>query len=235
MPVMIRIILAFALLNLMGVEARANEHQPLTEIREAVVNYLTNEFALEGKSDLQIETAALDARLKLRKCEQPLLIKTISGSPNGGAQTLSVSCAAPQRWQIYTSAKVSWNQPVVVTRRNLTRGQAIAREHLRLEPRDITRLTRGYLTNPEELVGRQLKRNIRAGTVVQPQWLDTQKLVRRGQNVIIRANGDAIKVSMKGAAQENGAQGEVIDVKNLSSGRIIQAIVVGPGIVKVAH
>ena len=57
--------------------------------------------------------------------------------------------------------------------------------------------------------------------------------VRRGERVSILATTAALQVRMEGEALSDGAIGEIIRVRNLSSRQEIEAQVVGPGQVQV--
>ncbi|MCY1454933.1 flagella basal body P-ring formation protein FlgA [compost metagenome] len=58
-------------------------------------------------------------------------------------------------------------------------------------------------------------------------------MVSKGDQVVISAMSPAINVRMPGEALSNGAPGEQIRVRNLSSGRVVKARVKGPGQVQV--
>ena len=51
-------------------------------------------------------------------------------------------------------------------------------------------------------------------------------MIEKGQSVIINSNIANIKVIMEGIAEENGHFNEIIKVSNISSGRIIEGIII---------
>ena len=59
-------------------------------------------------------------------------------------------------------------------------------------------------------------------------------LVRRGDRIALAWNKNGIKVSMRGQAMKDGAAGERVMVKNLSSKRVIEGIVRDSGTVVVS-
>jgi flagella basal body P-ring formation protein FlgA len=58
-------------------------------------------------------------------------------------------------------------------------------------------------------------------------------MVMRGQHVTIIAESGGLDLRVKGKALMDGRQGQTIQVKNLSSQKLIYAQVVGTGMVKV--
>jgi flagella basal body P-ring formation protein FlgA len=68
---------------------------------------------------------------------------------------------------------------------------------------------------------------LRSGDVVKPQ------LVKRGESVILYFEVPGIVLSARGKAEDNGTLGDVVNITNVQSKRIIQGTVTGPGQVTV--
>ena len=66
-----------------------------------------------------------------------------------------------------------------------------------------------------------------------PLHLQQAEVVSKGDQVVISAASASINVRMPGEALANGAPGEQIRVRNLSSSRVIRARVKAPGQVQV--
>ncbi|MNJ73549.1 flagellar basal body P-ring biosynthesis protein FlgA [compost metagenome] len=90
-------------------------------------------------------------------------------------------------------------------------------------------LTQGYLTEPEQALGSKLTRPVSIDQVLTPNHLERAPVVRKGDHVVISAGGAALSVRMPGEALQEGAIGEQVRVRNLSSQRIIKARISGPG------
>jgi len=75
------------------------------------------------------------------------------------------------------------------------------------------------------------KRRIRANQILSPDLIDQPNAVKRGERVKIIATHDGISAAMSGEALEKGSLGDVIKVKNLSSGNTIEAKVLEVGVV----
>ena len=90
------------------------------------------------------------------------------------------------------------------------------------------------LTDPAQVVGKKLTRQLNANQVIAPSHLEAAEVIRRGDQVVINAVGANFSVRMPGEALTDGAPGEQINIRNLRSQRVIRARVVGPGQVEVA-
>jgi flagella basal body P-ring formation protein FlgA len=74
-------------------------------------------------------------------------------------------------------------------------------------------------------VGRRLRRPTDEGEAVTTSLLAAATLVRRGQEVQVEAGISGLQVRMAGVARGDGALGDIIEVENGTSGRVIQAVV----------
>ena len=92
---------------------------------------------------------------------------------------------------------------------------------------------RGYLTDPNQALGKKLTRPLQADQIIVPAMLLLAESVRRGDHVIISARSGGITVRMPGEAMASGVLGEQINVRNQRSQRVIRARITGPGQVEV--
>lgn len=200
---------------------------------EAVARGFLEQALAEQGMEGRVSVDELDQRLRLTACEEPLEGFQPPGGRLLGNTTVGVRCAAPKAWSIYVQAKVEVIEEVLVSAVPLSRGTIVSRDDLRFDTRDTARLTTGYITDLTDVVGKRLKRSVRAGMPLNPQLLELPEAIKRGERVSILARGGGLEVRMEGKALEDGAPGQVIRVRNLSSERVIEAEVTGPGIVEV--
>ncbi len=201
-------------------------------IRQAVSDYLLAEGAHYSQAPV-ITVGRIDSRLRLQPCAEPLEVFQPPGGKLIGNVTVGVRCASPKQWSIYVQAKVAVLEQVLVASRHLQRGTPLERADLEFVEKDIATLSGGYLTDLDKTEGMILNRSIRAGMALGPHMLEAPKLVRRGDRVIILAAADGVEVRMAGEALSDGAEGELVRVRNLSSGREVEAEVVRAGVVRV--
>ncbi|MDD3029716.1 MAG: flagellar basal body P-ring formation chaperone FlgA [Alphaproteobacteria bacterium] len=95
------------------------------------------------------------------------------------------------------------------------------------------RVTADIVTEADQLVGREVKRNLPEGELVSARDIMPQRLVPRGSLVTLKIETPYILMTTQGKAQEDGAEGDVIRVINTQSNRVIEGVVVAPGVVEV--
>ena len=178
----------------------------------------------------EIQLSRLDQRLRLPLCNDDALSASLEcpATPVGRV-TVRVSCSAPSPWRLFVPAQVSLFQPVVVSTRPLSRGSVVGAEDVHLAERDTGLLGSNYLLDPAQAIGMQLKRNVSADNVLSYTQLENNRIVRRGDKVVISSGNSSVSVKMPGEALEDGTQGEQIRVRNTRSNRVIRARVTGPG------
>jgi flagella basal body P-ring formation protein FlgA len=143
----------------------------------------------------------------------------------GERLTVAVSCPGPKPWKLHVPVAMAEMMEVVVARSARPRDAVLDLDGLALEERDVTQLRQGYLTDPEDLAGQRLRRSVAAGQVIQPGMLKVDPVIRRGQRVTLVAASGPIRVKMAGLALADGAPGQRISVRNLSSDREIEGVV----------
>ncbi len=121
---------------------------------------------------------------------------------------------------------------VLVVVQAVNAGQAVSEDAVQLQRRDISQTLDAISTLDTGLAART---SLRPGQVLQKRLLVAAVLVRRGDAVRILANRDGVRVEAQGEALDSGARQGVIRVRNLTSGRIIQARVLEAGLVEPAE
>jgi len=211
-----KLTLALLLSLCCSLAAAAEDVQPLQDVREAALGALRAQAAPSAR----LEAVALDERLRLPRCAGPL---RVAPEPSrGAAQRVAVSCAEPVAWTLYVGVRMTDIRPVLTLARNAQRGEPLGAGLLLMQERDVAGLPQGYFSSPAELDGRQLRRAAMAGSVVTPDLVEGQKLVRRGDLVTVLGRAGTIEVRSQGKALRDGARGDRIPVENSSSRRIVE-------------
>lgn len=185
-----------------------------------------------AETDHYIETGRLDARFS-KECPAGLEIFLPEGYRLQGKTTIGVRCPAPGTWTIYVPAQVHVYGDVVVLARPVARGVPIPGASLTVERRDLGALAAGALQDPAGAVGMLPRRALPQGAVLSAAMLQAAPLVRRGQQVTIQAEAAGLSVKSAGEALADGSQGELVRVRNLLTNKVITAIVMAPGEVRV--
>jgi flagella basal body P-ring formation protein FlgA len=122
---------------------------------------------------------------------------------------------------------------VVVAARVIARGQSIGGDDVRVEVRELT-AGQEPLRDPGMAIGRQATRNIGAGEVMLATLVNDPPLVRRGDIVLLTAEGRGVRAVTQGEARQDGKAGDVIRVRSLSSLREVYGQVEAERVVRVA-
>lgn len=193
-----------------------------------------SEVVDETLEDLQVSVAALDQRLKLSQCESPLNFRQTHSGRRYGRVSVQVRCEDGLKpWSLYVQATIAAYVDVVVAARALPRGHVIGRDDLTLRRTELDRLASAALRQPESALGKELTRQLAVDMPLTLSMLKQPLLVNRGEQVVIVAQSGTLSVKMAGVALTAGAEGDTIRVKNSSSGKEIEAVVIGVATVEV--
>ena len=174
------------------------------------------------------------SRKTLTPCSQPLSITPVAKNrlPLGNVKR-KVECL--NQWQVSGTVEVGVFIPVAHSVRPLSRGQSINKADIQLVEVSYAMLRGQYYLSADELTGRRLKRTVSGNKLISNSMLEPDFLVRKGDSVMIQAGSGGLQVSMPGIALGNGRIEDNIRVKNRSSGKTIDAVVVATGKVKIPY
>ncbi|NOT11307.1 MAG: flagellar basal body P-ring formation protein FlgA [Methylococcaceae bacterium] len=199
-------------------------------IYSAVRNYIAGHI---DAVDYETNLMQLDNQLKLPACPMPLDIFIPNDLIKPGRNSIGVRCNTNNKWSIFTSASIKTYQNVLILTRPLQRGETLTRQHLSMERRDISGLRGDYVTQIEDVLNKQASRPLPSGSLLSSRNIAEPKVIKRGDNIVISSARPDFAIRMNGTAMMDGVKGQNIRIKNQSSGRIINATVVEPGLVSV--
>lgn len=222
---MIRVLVVFLTLFISPLLQAEQESQSLDALKEKIENYVLASLATEPNSKIQVNVDPIDTRLKLKQCKDSDLVAFNPYQvPMLRANIIGIKCqGTDNRWTLYVPVKVSVQKPVLVAKHLLTRGTRISAEDLDVREVDVSQLKQGYFNKPEEIINKVCKNIISEGGTITPAVLQAESLVHKGEQVAIQALSDNFIVTMEGIALSDGAAGDMIRVKNLSSKKVIEA------------
>jgi len=229
----IRRAVAFAgLAVLLAAPLSAAATQSLEAVRAAAVNWLQQHRTLPG-ARMTAEAAPLDSRLQLADCAAPLDASLPGNRRLTARVSVTVRCPVPGGWTVRVPVSVKMFTNVLVTSRPLARGDGIGASDVHTEERDVAGLAYGYVAGLDQIEGRALARPLNAGSVLTPGMLAGRQAVRNGDTVSMEASVEGVTIRADGVALGAGDTGSRIKVRNASSGKVLDAIVSGPGTVAV--
>lgn len=206
--------------------------EPLPALVAAAEHFLAQQAAGDF-SRHEITISSPDPRLKLAACDRPLVAFLPPGGQLWGNTSVGVRCAGSKPWTVYLTAAVKGMRKVVVLRRAVPRGAMLSPGDLALEEREVTDRPDAYLYDIDRAAGMIAKRALATHAVLSATMLGAPLLVRRGQQIILLARTAGLEVRMSGTALSDGAEGEVVRCKNAASNRIVEGLVIRPGVIQV--
>ena len=197
------------------------------------------EIKMQAKSVVTSSGTPLELMVSDRrtffKCAEPL---TFSPRMENDWSTVKVNCAS-ENWSTILRNNRTFQieeeleQPfdplkskTVVVKKNITKGEVITEGHLTYSFQISDDLPGGF-TTMSEIIGRKAKFNLARGAVIKTRQLEIVYPVEKGKAVLVVANNSRLSITVNAIALEAGQLGEMIKVKNSTSGRILNAIVTG--------
>ncbi|MET1411300.1 flagellar basal body P-ring formation chaperone FlgA [Roseibium sp. HPY-6] len=215
-------------------------HRGATKIdRDQLESLVRN--ALAGRN-AALAPDALDVRLLQApdrvladpKVADPIRFDRIEWSETNGHFVIQASVAIEHGTERLTLSGVAHEMvDVTVLAQPLRRGDLLKEEDLTSIRLMRSKVPAGALLAPEEIVGKEAKTNIRANTPLSHRSFQRPVLVNRGDKVTVTFNMPGVKLTSRAKALDPGAKGDVIDVMNLQSRRIVPATVTSRGQVRV--
>jgi flagella basal body P-ring formation protein FlgA len=143
-----------------------------------------------------------------------------------GLKTIVVS-AAPNGARNAGAGAARGNVEVLTYARNLQTGEIV-------QPQDLVWATAaaapaGAPADADAAIGLAAKRPLRAGAAVTARDLGAAQVIKAGETIIVTFASDGVSLSLEGKAMGPAGVGETLNVQNISSKKIIQAVATGPG------
>jgi flagella basal body P-ring formation protein FlgA len=121
---------------------------------------------------------------------------------------------------------------VVVAAKTLPSGAIISADDLRVTKKWLRRINPQTLSIAEEAIGKKLTTQVRSGMEISAHMLKAVALVKKGKPVKIIFNTDMMQIVTVGIPEEDGSNGAIIKVRNISSNKIIYGRVVSDSAVE---
>jgi len=208
--------------------SQADELETQESLSQAVTDFLKPKLDSLNASRIDIDIGSVDPRLRLKKCTAPHELEQLGNKGLSGKVNIRVRCPTAS-WGIFVPVDIRIFEPVVVSRATLPRGSVISRHLLTLREVESSSLNYSYFRDIDQVAGTEATKPIQANSVIFTNMVQAADAVRKGDEVIIKAQVGPLFVRIKGLALQDGAIGEQIQVRNIQSRRIIRATVTGPG------
>jgi flagella basal body P-ring formation protein FlgA len=192
-------------------------------IQKQVLVFLQNQLLSSSSGylaqDIRIAVRDVDKRIDIPYCDTPYRFETNASPTQQSNVSVKVSCNNTN-WYLFMHASVNIVQEVVVTSDNLSPGTLLSRRNLKVIEVDKNRLRGSTFTSIDEVAGARIKRRVRAGNMIDDRMLC---FICKGDRVTIAALTNGLSITVYGVAQEDGVLGDTIQVRNISSDKMVYA------------
>ena len=137
----------------------------------------------------------------------------------------TVMIEKPEDLQKTTKLSILNNtKKVFVLKHSKLKGDTIEKSDLVLSEKKKV-MSNGAINDLKSVLGKRLKKSLREGAILKASHLKPDWLVHKNQRIIIEHSIGTISVKMEGIALSNGAKGDRVSAKNISSNKIIEGFV----------
>ena len=208
----------------------ASAGQSVSTIAAAAAVYAQERATQQGHQEVTVNVRPLDSRLNLTQCAAPLKVSS-SGERALGPVSVAVKCVNPAPWTVHVRATVTAAVALPVLTAAMNRGDIIGPGDVEWRTQQVSRDLVGYLVDDQKIFGKELRKHLRSGSPLRASDLMSPQIVDRGQTVDLVAQSAGLVVNMQGKALANGSEGDRLLVKNLSSGKRVEGLVLASGTV----
>jgi flagella basal body P-ring formation protein FlgA len=122
---------------------------------------------------------------------------------------------------------------VVKSKRPLRKGYVLQNDDLYLSEMYISKMPKSAVEDPEDIIGKPLKRSVLADTVIVEEMVEKTQMVKKGSRVILVISGQGFNISAIGELREKGYIGTQVRAMNLSSKKVVRGVLIDENTVKV--
>jgi flagella basal body P-ring formation protein FlgA len=215
--------LAAVLMATLALPVFAQPTQPVEEVRQAAAGFVRQRMQTGAATSgtVHVEAGALDARLRLAPCTQPLEAFSPGELRSVARLTIGVRCAQPA-WTVYVPVQLETEIDVLVLQRALPRSSPVQPLDVKPERRRVPGIAANYIVDASQLAGRHLRNTAAPGTALTVDLLVADLLVRRGQRVTLIASAGGLEVRAQGEAVADATPDGRVRVLNLNSHRVVE-------------
>ncbi len=204
------------------------------EIKTILIKEL-KQHGLPENADLLIQSGSLPVLVPLKSS---WLLQPVQTEFNATRQTfeakMNLFINSEKKDDLFFAGKAQIFITVPVAKQDLKSGRILTRDDLQMDNIVLgTGRRRPDPVNIDDLIGKEVKRSLRAGQQISPNDVQTQVMVAKGKIVTLNFTKGGVMLSAKGKALENGGLGDTVRVMNIQSKSVIQGTVSGPETVSI--
>jgi flagella basal body P-ring formation protein FlgA len=177
-------------------------------------------------NDMIVQFHNLPRDIKDEKSVKGVVITRLPDRKGDGQAVIEIEEKPKRKRNVYVSFRVLTMKRFYLAKRDMKKGERIKGEDLYERVAFLSDYGL-YPSSIEDIEGKRLKRDILANTPITKEILEETYAVGRGEIVTVRIENERIKISAKAISLEKGKLGDVVRLKNISSGREITGLVSG--------
>ncbi|MFK7997425.1 MAG: flagellar basal body P-ring formation chaperone FlgA [Granulosicoccus sp.] len=223
--------------NVSNTVAMATEFQSLDSIRTTVESFIQS--SQSDERSVSVTVKSLDKRLRLVNCLTPLEPTWSNRSRKLGRVTVQVACSSPKPWRVHVQATVTMKGMVWTLGRGVQRDQILSRDVLVRKEVTLGANNAAFtslgtpIVDIEPWLGYAFAQRVSTGKVLDERMLKPAKVLSKGDAVVIRFRSKGLTLQTRGVALRDAAALRQTQVRNSSSGKIIDVMVISPGVVEI--
>lgn len=203
-----------------GATAAQAADVPEAQVARSARQFLLAEAGRNGWSNAAVEVRVAGPNRELPPCRAPLSVSPVD-TRYPTRMRFAATCAS-DGWRREFVVRADISADVVVAATAIPANRVIAAADLMLERRSVSAAP-DALSDPAAAAGHASQRPLRAGQIVPKNWLTAPLLFKRGAPVRIIARSGPIDISTDGEALEAGRLNEILQVRNVATGKVIRA------------
>lgn len=194
----------------------SSAHQQVSTDAE---NFIRTTLMSKGADNISVSVFPLDKRITLAQCASPYQFSMTEKETIQTYSTVKVTCPESS-WFVFINVKVEELKRTVVTAEMMSPGTLLTQQNLSIADINTNKLRHTTFAEVEDLDGARLKYRVRAGQPITPNMVC---FVCKGDVITLAAQGQGLRISTKGIAQQDGNRGDTIKVKNSRSDKVVLA------------
>ena len=215
-----------------AVVERASISIPRDEIKTQILFELADQGVTE---EMDVEFATRFQEIYLPASADPVVkVENMNYQPRTGRFTaIIVAGQGVDMERLRMTGRAFRTVDVPVLKSRVLRGDMITEDNVQWVRMKAERVQNDIIVDASDLIGKTPKRGVRAGSPVRGNDVMRPLMVEKNSLVTIIHHMPNMMLTAQGKALQNGADGDVVQIKNGRSNQVIEAEVIGPGRVAV--
>lgn len=193
------------------------------EVLAALRDALTERFQPDGTLRVEASSPWKNARVNDAAWRVELTRVPATGLAPRMAVSFRIYCGDDSQGEYSMLLSCAVMRDVFVTGRRIDRGDSIGASDFTIQQRDVLATPGKCVTATTPISEYRTRAAVAEGQILQWRDVELRPLIHKGQIVEAVASEGAMRISIKAVALEDGRQGDVVSVRNLSTSKEIQA------------